>query len=63
MVSGVRTFTKTNIIRRAAYEDVCNWVIENWEEITPDLLYARNYGTLDSLKCFLFSLFIIILYS
>jgi transposase-like protein len=36
MVNGIHTFTKTNRMKRATYEDVCNWVLESWNEVTPE---------------------------
>jgi hypothetical protein len=34
MLNGIKTFTKTNRIRKAGYEEVCKWVAESWQEIT-----------------------------
>lgn len=35
MVEGIHTFIKSGRMRRAAYVDVCNWIIESWKEVTP----------------------------
>jgi transposase-like protein len=34
MLNGLKSYTKTNKIRKASYEEVCNWVLESWTEVT-----------------------------
>jgi ribosomal protein L37E len=36
MVNGVKSFTKTNRMRHATCEEVCKWVLESWNEVTPE---------------------------
>ena len=34
MLNGLKSYTKTNRMRKASYEEICNWVLESWTEIT-----------------------------
>jgi hypothetical protein len=36
MREGYHTYTKSNIMRKATYSEVCNWIKECWDEITTD---------------------------
>jgi hypothetical protein len=38
MVNGYHSFTKSGIMRRASYAEVCNWIIESWKDITTDCI-------------------------
>jgi len=36
MVNGVKSFTKTNRMTHATCEEVCKWVLESWNGVTPE---------------------------
>ena len=38
MATEIHTFTKTGRIRRASYADVCNWILDAWNQVTPQCI-------------------------
>jgi hypothetical protein len=38
MINGYHTFTKGGNIKRASYSEVCHWIMQSWDSITPECI-------------------------
>ena len=38
MATEIHTFIKTGRIRRASYDDVCNWILHVWNQVKPQCI-------------------------
>ena len=50
MVNGIHSFTKSGRMRRASYLDVCNWVLESWNQVTPECVKKAKVHNYDELS-------------
>jgi hypothetical protein len=47
---GIHTFTKSGKMRRATYIEICQWIVDVWNEITP--ICIKNGFKRAELNCY-----------
>lgn len=50
MINGYHEYTKKGNMKKASYEEVCKWIVESWNEITPECI--KNGFSKGKLICY-----------